>query len=203
MCIAEFFSIIKDIALAGAALVTAFVAYTGLEKWKMELQGKASFDAAREVIKATYKLRDELSYCRSPFIPAAEFPEGYRRPLGDCTPEERGQAYSHVYTNRWGPVVSAVQDFDAAILEAEALWGMDIKAKADELRQCVRYLRVDIEAFISNEFSDGEYFDDRNFSKKVRSSVSDMKPEDNELTQRINAAIKGLEDEIRPHLSRG
>ena len=202
MSVVEFSSIIKDIALAGAAVTTAFVAYSGVEKWQKELKGKANFEVARELIKSIYKLRDELGYCRSPFIAAAEFPEGYRGPLGNCTPDERGQAWAHVYSKKWVPIGNAMQGFDAAVLEAEALWGNGIKDKANELRQCVRYLQVDIEAIINNEYSDGEDFEDRDFAKKVRSGVSDTKSKDNELTSKINTAIEGLETEIQPHLAR-
>lgn len=202
MSAVDVFSIMKDIFLAGAAGITAYVAYTGLEKWQKELRGKANFQVARELIKAVYKLRDELSYCRSPFISASEFPDGYKGTLGEHTDEEEGQAWAHVYTKRWKPVGEALQIFDTAILEAEALWGTDIKDKAKELRQCVRNLQVDIEAVISDKYSGGEDFKDRDFAKKVKAAVSDTNSTDNELTNRISAAIDGLESEIRPHLSR-
>lgn len=202
MSVVDLFSIIKDIALGGAAVTTACVAYKGVEKWKKELRGKASFEVARELIKSIYKLRDELSYCRSPFIEAAEFPDGYRGSLGKHSSEEQGQAWAHVYSKRWEPVGNAMQGFDTAVLEAEALWGNQIKEKAKELRQCVRCLQVDIEATISNEYSGGEDFKVFDFAKKVRSSVSDTKSKVNELTIKINVAIGGLETEIRPHLSR-
>ncbi len=64
---------IKNIALAvGAgitavsAAVTAIIAYKGLDKWQKEIKGKASFDIARSLAKTTFKLRDELVFCRSP-----------------------------------------------------------------------------------------------------------------------------------------
>lgn len=67
MSATEIFLIIKDICLGGAATIV-YVAYTDLEKWQKKLQGKANFGVARELIKSIYKLRDELNYCRSPFI---------------------------------------------------------------------------------------------------------------------------------------
>lgn len=96
----EIFSIIKDISLAGAVATTAFVAYTDLEKWQKELRGKANFEVARELIKSIYKLRDEISYCRSPFIAAQEFPENYIGVIVKHTNEGKGQAYAHVYSKR-------------------------------------------------------------------------------------------------------
>ncbi len=202
MCAVEVFSMIKDIALAGAACVTAYVAFTGLEKWQKELRGKANFDVARELAKSVYLLRDQISYCRSPFTAASEFPQNYRGGLGKQSAEEEGQAWAHVYAKRWEPVGTAVQAFDAATLEAEALWGKEIKEKALELRRCVWALQVDIEAFIRNKYSGGEDFRDREFGKKIKEGIWDMKSEENELTRRINNAIEEIETEIRPHLSR-
>lgn len=201
MSYTEIISSIKDIILAGAAATTAYVAYAGVEKWQKELRGKANFEVARELIKSIYKLRDELSYCRSPFIAAMEFPKSYRGT--QHTDEENGQAYAHVYTNRWEPVGNAVQNFDTAVLEAEALWGEAIKEKAAILRQCVRSLQVDIESFIDDKYSGGENFKaDREFGKKVKENIWNVKSQENELTISINTAIEGLEKEIMPHLSR-
>jgi hypothetical protein len=202
MCEPEIFAIVKDIALSGAACVTAYVAYTGLGKWQKELNGKANFDVARALAKSIYALRDEISYCRSPFTAANEFPEGYKGALGKPSPEEEGQAWAHVYSKRWEPVGKAVQEFDAATLEAEALWGREIKGKALALRKCVRSLQVDIEAFINNKYSGGESFKDRDFAKIVEHGIWDIKADENELTQRISTAIEELESVIRPHLSR-
>lgn len=198
----EVISAIKDIFLAGAAAATAYVAYTGIEKWKTELRGKAYFDIARALIKSVYKLRDELEYCRSPFISAHEFPDGYNGALGKRTREEDGQAWAHVFSKRWHPVSEAIQEFDTATLEAEALWGSGIKEKSLSLRQAVRELQVSIDAVIEDKYSGGENFKDREFGKKMRANISSAKSQENELSIKINEAIEGLENEIRPHLAR-
>lgn len=126
------------------------------------------------------------------------FATNYRPPPG-----KEGQAWAYVYSKRWEPVGVAVQAFDAATLDAEALWGKAIKEKTIELRKCVRSLQVDIEAFIRNKYSGGQNFKDGDFRRKVEEGIWDIKPEENEVTQRINNAIEGIESEIRLHLSRG
>ncbi|MEH6444026.1 MAG: hypothetical protein V7784_09010, partial [Oceanospirillaceae bacterium] len=77
--------------------------------------------------KTTFKLRDELVFCRSPFIPASEFPDDYDPT--NKSPEKEGDAYAHIYAKRWKPVTEAIQEFDTCALEAEALWGSGIKEK--------------------------------------------------------------------------
>ncbi len=73
----EIITIIKDIIISIAAATTAIVVYKGLEKWQNKLKGKANFDTAISLIKATYKLRDQISFCRSSFISPIEFPNDY------------------------------------------------------------------------------------------------------------------------------
>ena len=66
----EVITAIKDVLLGLAAATTAVVAVIGLKNWSRELKGKAEFEIARNMIRATYKLRNELQICRSPFYSA-------------------------------------------------------------------------------------------------------------------------------------
>jgi hypothetical protein len=198
----EIFSIIKDVVLASAAVITAVVAYTGIEKWKKELRGKADFDVARELAKSMYYLRNEIQYCRSPFYSMPEFPEGYQGSVGSHTPEEEGQAWAHLFANRWERVGDAIEDFETATLEAEALWGGGIRDKTDNLRKLVAELRSSIEAVISDKYSGGENFKDRQFSKQMRANVAATSSEENSLSKHFETAISDLESALRPHLSR-
>ena len=204
MTCTEIITAIKDVLIGGAAIATASVAVIGLKSWSRELRGRADFEVARGLIRATYKLRDELRACRAPFIRAQEFPEGYYNPAGTSTPENEAQAWAHVYKNRWQPVWGALQEFDAQTLEAEALWGSEIRAKTDELRECVAELNAAIDAVISDKASGGRDFEiDKEFGRKMRSTVSASgSDEKNELTKKIAKAVTGIEDKVRPHLKR-
>ena len=200
----ELITAIKDVLLGIAGATTATVAVIGLKNWSRELKGKAEFEVARNLIRATYKLRDELQNCRSPFISAHEFPEGYEGELGKSSPQAAAQAWSHVYKNRWTPVWSDIQEFDSHTLEAEALWGNEIRTRTDRLRQCVRELNVAIDAVISDKANGGEDFKaDREFGKNIRSTVSASRnDQNNELSKKILSAIGAIEEHIRPHLRR-
>ncbi len=200
----ELITAIKDILLGVAGATTATVAFIGLKNWRRELKGKVEFEVARNLIRATYKLRDELQNCRSPFISAHEFPEGYEGELGKSSQLEAAQAWAHVYKTRWLPVWSAIQDFDTHTLEAEALWGNEIRTRTDRLRQCVRELNIAIDAVISDKANGGEDFKaDREFGKNMRSTVSASSyDENNALSKKIVSAIAAIEEHIRPHLYR-
>lgn len=118
---------------------------------------------------------------------------------------EEAKAYAHVYKNRWAPVWEAIQEFDANTLEAEALWGNEIKEKTDELRQCVKEINIAIDAIISNKASGNRDFEaDRDFGKSMRNKVHALSSDDNnEISKRIKESITKIEEKIRPHLKRG
>jgi len=205
MTIPEIIAAAKDLFLAIAGATTATVAVIGLNNWNREVRGKATFEVARGLAKTTYKLRDALKSCRSPLIRGTEFPDEYNVAGPRKSSEQEAQAYAHIYANRWAPVWSALQEFDTHTLEAEAMWGSGIRTKTDELRKGVRELNVAIEAVVANAASGGEDFStDREFGKKMRSTVA-ATPGDakNEFTVNLEAAVRGIEDELRPHLKRG
>lgn len=197
----EVISVTKDIILIFAAIATAHVAINGLQSWSRELKGKADFEVARNLIRSVYKLRDELRYCRSPWVTMDEFPEDYDS--NNKTPEIEAKAYAFIYSNRWKPVAAALQDFETQALEAEALWGSEFKPKTDELRQCARNLQVALEADISNKASGGEDFRcDPEFGKTIKSKIWATHDDKNDLTLKISHAINEIEKNIRPHFRR-
>lgn len=194
---------IKDMLLGGAAVITASVAFAGLKRWRLELRGKADFEAARALARATYKLRDELAICRSPFVRGQEFPPSYSSSQ-NRTAQEEAEGWAHVYKTRWEPVWTSIQEFDTQSLESEALWGESARQKTQALRSCVKELNVAIDAFIEDKAQGGQNFStDREFGKRMRSIVyasgSDLS---NELSKNVAAAVKGIEEMLRPHLAR-
>jgi len=204
MSVIEIASLVRDVVVALAAAVTATVAVVGLSTWSRELRGKATFEVARALARSTYKLRDEIKNCRTGFLAASEFPEGYGARLGQSSAREEANALAHVYGNRWKNVWEALQEFDTTTLEAEAIWGSEIRARTDALRQCVRELRAAIDAVIENTAARGENFTtNREFEKEMRSKVSTASGKENAFTIAIEAAIQGIESVVRPHLKRG
>lgn len=200
MTTVDFFSIVKDIFLSGAAAITAYAAYKGIEKWRSEIEGKADFEVARSFIRSVYKLRNSIETCRSPFVSAGEFPEGYRGGLGGHSDKEKGDAWLYVYNNRWEPVFEAIQEFDGATIEAEALWGGKVKERAQLLRQLAARLRVSIDTYLRNEYSGNQDFEDRDLGTKIRADLNASGLEVDTLSPAITRAIEDIESIIRPHL---
>ena len=193
----------KDVVLAAAGAVTAYVAVSGIKKWRNELEGKAGFESARSLARATYRLRDEVASFRSPLITNDEFPAHYFDNSKRSSQDET-QAYAYVYKNRWSPVKAAVAEFDTQALEAEALWGSAIRIQTDALRVCVSELRSAIDAILGDKLSGGEDFKaDREVGKLMRGRVhASPGSNENPLSQKINSAVKEIENSLRGHLGR-
>ena len=191
----------KDLFVAGAAAVTATVAVLGLKRWQLELRGKASFETARALAKATYALRDAIHGCRSPIIWAGEFPDGGQSVEGvRSSPSD--QDFVHVYATRWKPVSEAKLSFDAQMLEAEALWGEPIRRAAEAMRACLGSLSSATAAVIDNVRAGGEHFrSDPSFALKMQSIVHGT-PNDpsNNFAIDLDRVVRMIEDQLRAHL---
>lgn len=194
---------VKDILIGVAAATTAIVAVVGLKNWNRELHGKTAFEVARNLMKSTYKVRDEIQYSRAPFVDAREFPSDYPG-QSTATAEQEAQAWNYVYNNRWLPVREAVQEFEANVLEGEALWGQELRKRADKLRDCAKSLQVAMEAVVNNKANRGEDFEgDKDFGNKMRQIVhASRSDKNNEMSREIQNAVTSIEDYVRPHLQR-
>lgn len=193
--------IVKDIIMSIAASLTAWVAYSGLNKWKKELKGKIDFDTAHALIKAAYKLRNELKYARAPFIPAQEFPNNYNPIKADS--DKKADALAYIYSNRMKRVIEATEELEVRALEAEALWGNQIKELTMELKSCSIHLNISFEEDIRNEYSGYKHFQaDDVFRKEIKQDIWVSSKEDDPLSIRIHNAIKNIENEIRPYLDK-
>jgi len=167
------------------------------------LRGKADFEVARGLVRATYKLRDEIATCRSPYIRGAEYPAGYQQ-ANPPDPRAEFEADAYMYNRRWERVSTALQEFDAQTLEAEALWGADIRESTQALRTCATTLFVSIEAILDDKRAGGDHFrQDPNFGQRMRANAhASGSATDNALSNQIAAAVSGLEVKLRGHLTR-
>jgi predicted phage gp36 major capsid-like protein len=101
-------------------------------------------------------------------------------------------------------VYEALQEFDAATLEAEALWGEEIRERTNALRQCLAKLRAAIGAVVDDADASGAHFSaDREFGVKMRQTVAATSTsENNPFTDEMQTAIARIEGTLRPHLRR-
>ncbi len=198
------FSVGKDILLGIAAIVTAGLAWKGLNRWSAELKGKSEFEVARNLIRATYKLRDAIQSCRNPLMSIYKDPEGGRdNPVTSSTKQEQeAEALAYAYNNRMQPVWDALRELDLHTLGAEVLWGKEIRLHTDKLRHSAHRLFIALQDFIADKKSGGkDSKQDEAYAKLIRKTVYDSwDEEDNEFSKKITSVITEIETIVRPHL---
>ncbi|MDA8002092.1 MAG: hypothetical protein MPL62_12490, partial [Alphaproteobacteria bacterium] len=166
MTTVEYFAIARDIIISVAAIFTAGVAASGLHRWKSELVGKKNFEVARALVRAALKVRDVIAACRAPGS-AGEYPENYELTM-PLNQKEHAKALRHVYENRLKRMWAAVQEFDATVWEAEALWGGEIKCRAKAIHSCAWELHHATQHYLENEESGGKNFkENEQFGEEV------------------------------------
>ncbi len=193
----EMIPVFKDLVLAFAAIITVCIAINGLNTWKRELRGKAVFSKSHELIHSAYKLRDEIAKARNPWISLHE--------IGDAVPIktdlEQAEEMQKVYAKRWSYVLSALSEYEAQMLQAEALWGPKIKEVTSSLKRCATDLYVAMGEDVGNLASGGQSFKaDPEYADEVRTTVRDIKHKNNKFTSRIEDSIQELEARLRNNL---
>jgi hypothetical protein len=201
-CSIEVITAVKDIVLAAAGAVTACAAVRGLNKWRQELEGKARFDAARGLLRATLSLRAALRAFRSRPIDNELAPD--HSTLAGGSNDDRARAVANFFTNRREPLVKAIVEFEAQVLEAEALLMAGIREKSDKLRICVAEVVDAMYKVTEDTASKGrEFVTSNEYVEKVGSTLYETPtPKDNPLSRKIEAAVSGIENEVKKHLGR-
>jgi hypothetical protein len=198
--------VVKDLVLAGAAIVTARAALMGITKWRSEEKGKADFDLARRSLQAVFRFEAAFQRARSPFTSGSEFPQGYD-PMA-ATPREKAGAWAHVFQARIDKAFVALMELDALKPEMGALWG-DGDLIDERLYGSYSTLRSAMDLFLQNERQGGALFNRRpELEIEVNAQVFDtpILPGDGEplppteLTTRVKEAVKESALRLRRYL---
>ena len=138
-------SLAKDVVTISAAFFAAYVAWQGLSTWHRQLKGGADFDVARRVLTAAYRIREGIKGVRAPFIPVEEMISGMKE--AGLTEEQiaaekdMNKMSLFAYQSRLNRISKVVTDLDVATIEAEVIWGNEMRDAANELLSAV-YSRV-------------------------------------------------------------
>ena len=96
-------SAIAQVVTALAAISAVLVGIAGLQTWRRELRGRSDFSLAKDVLRAVYRVRDEIGRVRD----SSMFPsEWVDRPDRDPkTPISNPKDVEYAYQSRWDRLV--------------------------------------------------------------------------------------------------
>lgn len=204
-CFAEIVGMLSDVAVGMAAVVAAYVAWRGLKTWKEQLSGTTEYELARRVLRALYTHRNAINGVRHPFMSVEEMPEP--EDAGEMSREQvRHHGIAKAYQARWDRVMAARRELDAELLEAEVLWGAELGSRFKAVDVLERELFVAVGTHVQQH--DPALHARRREALERRAATRrdvlfgnfDDGP-DPYLSEYV-AAVRAIEDYLRPHLRR-
>lgn len=194
---------IKDIILSLAAIVTASTAVYGVVKWKKELKGKAHLEAAKSLMTAVYSVRNNFEIVRSGWRDVSEYPQDYikNKTTGQDDPQADADALWHLYQNRIAPLATAMSELDTCLLEAEALWGCEIREYGRKINGCYNRLVISIKQLVAVEYRGGNKIASESL-KTYEADVIASKNSSDELSKQLSEAISYFENITNKYLAK-
>jgi hypothetical protein len=150
--IARVVSLLKDAMTGIAAVTAAVVAAKGLQTWKRQLHGNTNYELARRLLRSVYKLREAIRWLRRTYISAGEMSAAIKAAGPDAPSQGSLDHHRRVelaYQARWQSLVDAQVEFAAELLEAEALWGPEIRERGEALAPIVVELHACLDQWLS------------------------------------------------------
>ncbi len=203
----EVISIISNILISICAIVTVLIAYKGLNAWKDQMRAKSQYEVAIGLLRSTYKLRDRINAFRQPFMPAGESAHALEdREIAEqngfesIRESQKGVVAGYLYRRK--EIIESLENFDVASLEAEVLWGNDVKTLTKDVYGLIREINWAIGKLIS--LSKEKHI--RNRSDKVENRVDSILYGDDDKEDEYNfgaileKTVNNIENFLKPKI---
>lgn len=206
MTVAEIIALFKDIILTGAAITGAVVAVKGLGTWQRQLRGQSEYELSRRILVTVFKYRDAINGVRHPAIGVYEMSSPPEEEAKLMSPEQiRFYGKSKAYQARWDKVQNERTSLYADLLEAEALWGAELKELFKKVFNLEHELFTRIRHYIeliNPDVDEASKEAIRNIDKKGRDIMYDnLSDKLDEYKQDLNSAIEEIENYLKHKLS--
>ncbi|WP_027158167.1 hypothetical protein [Methylobacter luteus] len=206
MTCTEIVSRLKDLVLSGAAITGAVVAVQGLGTWQRQLKGQSEYELSRRILVTVFKYRDAINGVRHPAMWAYEMPSPPEDEAAKMSPEQmRFYGTSKAYQARWDKVQIERTSLYADLLEAEAIWGVELKELFKKVFDLEHELFTRIRHYIeliNPDTAEASKEAIRNIDKKARDIMyDDLSDEPDEYKKDLVSAIEKIEKYLKPKLS--
>lgn len=206
MACTEIVSLLKDLVLSGAAITGAVVAVKGLGTWQHQLKGQSEYELSRRILVTVFKYRDAINGVRHPAMFAYEMPSPPEDLAAKMTPGQiQFYGTSKAYKERWRKVQTERTSLYADILEAEAIWGVELKVLFKNVFDLEHELFTRIRHYIeliNPDTAEASKEAIRNIDKKARYIMyDDLSDEPDEYKKDLFSAIEQIEKYLKPKLS--
>jgi hypothetical protein len=204
--LSSYLSIAKDAIVAVAASVGAGVAVRGLTTWNRQLTGSAQYELARRLLKSTYGMREAIRRLRNPIYRLDEIPSvqaAAEIPAEGSSNTHFDNRQLQAYQLRLEKVVEARNDVQTNLLEAEALWGSEVRGRFTPLFELqdeilgVANMSIRANDQTAPESSRVIYLESL---KYVPDQYNWKGDERDEIARALSKSVEGIEHFLKPRL---
>lgn len=197
----------KDQIIAISGAVTAVCANTlaiyGVTKWRKEVLGKARIQAAQDVLRALYRVREAFKHVRGPAIYTGEFPPEMLDWTGHLKNEHRVDGTRHAYNSRLKVLDEAFSELEKQHIEAQVLLGAEIHDEIHPIRLCRIDLAIAIRDLLDSYSGERKLTVDQMTERDRKLYNNDVNSKHGQFTQEIHKAIGNYEKRFRGLMSSG
>jgi hypothetical protein len=190
--IGEFIKATAPAITAGAAVVGAFVGWSGLEKWQAESLGKRQAEIAEATLAVVYEMEEILRQARSALVLPHEMTKKEGVPDNIATdpnfaPEARLLEHQEFFGR-----------FRAQRFAFAALFGRDAGKLLDDLWRCRLEINWAVDFLLRNKDMQNADHDYASLYRKHKNTAFLYSSADDNFGQRISECIEKIEDSCRP-----
>ena len=206
MTCTELVTLLKDLVLSGAAITGAVVAVKGLGTWQRQLKGQSEYELSRRILVSVFKYRDAINGVRHPAMWGYEMPSP---PEDEAAKMSREQisfyGTSKAYQARWDKVQTERTSLYADLLEAEAIWGVELKQLFKKVFDLEHELFTRVRHYIeliNPDTSEAKKEAITKLDNKARDIMyDDLSEEPDEYKKDLISSIEHIEKYLKPKLS--
>jgi len=194
-----------SLLMAFAAIAAATAAWNGLETWKKQSVWAADNDLAKRAMLAMYRYRDSLHAVRHMAMNRAEM----ALPLEDgqtiWSGSEGSAGVIAAYIRRWEKHSPNRNQVEAIVLEADAVWGPDLRRWVKSLlaleNELLVYIRLHMDAHLRGDTELAASY--REILARKRDILYDFGSDEDDVFRRdFSEALMPVENFLREKLGR-
>jgi len=190
----EILLIIKEIIVVLSLLAGVVIAYFGLRTWNKQLKGTTKYKIAKNILIKTFKLRDEFSRARAPFMSSAEMSNAR-----DSEEDSNEDLSFRANIKRLNKLDDVKRELEVIRLEADAVFGREeteeIQSLIDKVYEVNRSFNETQE--IKNKILNEE---ERKIMKEVRSVLYGTGSAKDKFGQKIDTLVNEIEEKFKEYL---
>jgi len=183
-----------EIIISFAALAGIVIAYFGLRTWNAQLKGTTRYKIAKDILAKTFKLRDQFSRARAPFMSSAEISNAC-----DGKEDSNEDLSFKAHVKRLNKLNDVKRELEIIKLEADAVFG---RKETEEIQSLIDKVYEVNRSFNETQEMKNKTLNEEEWKimKEVRSVLYGTGSAKDKFGQEIDTLVNEIEEKFKEYL---